>query len=223
MVQAGTRTVVATPHIDHHWPVRPTDVGPAVERLNAELAAEAIPLEVLAGGEIALPRLTQLGSDELDLLTLGSSRTLLLESPLSPIAREFDGLIHETLDAGYGVLLAHPERCPAYRRDPGRIAALAEAGVRCQVTASAVAGRFGSDVGAFCVELLRDGLVTVFASDAHSIMRRRPPLREPLASLPGLLDHADYFLREAPAAILADEAVPAAPDLRVAVQRLRAG
>ena len=58
------------------------------------------------------------------------------------------------------MLLAHPERCPAFQRDPARLERLVEAGVLVQVTAGSIAGGFGATVGASRAALLRDGWCT---------------------------------------------------------------
>ena len=68
---AGTRTMVATPHIDYAFDVDPAVVRSAVERLQAELTRERVNVTVLAGGEIATTRLPDLSPEELDLVRLG--------------------------------------------------------------------------------------------------------------------------------------------------------
>ncbi len=47
-----------------------------------------------------------------------------------------------------------------------------------QVTAGAVAGRFGEPAQMLAHSLLKEGLVTILASDAHNIDHRPPILSE---------------------------------------------
>ncbi len=54
---------------------------------------------------------------------------LLVESPFSPAIGAFEPLVLDLLERGHRVLLAHPERCPAFHRDPERLQRLVDAGV----------------------------------------------------------------------------------------------
>jgi len=224
-VAGGTRTMVATPHIDHHWHVDPRQLGPSIENLEVALAEQEIELEVLPGGEISLARLGELSEDELDLVALGGGPYLLVEAPLSPHAGEIEGLILSPRDAGREVLLAHPERCPSFQTSPERLEWLVRQGVRCQVTSGSMAGRFGDRVRRFTLELLRAGLVHDVASDTHHHERRRPDLLGGFAAaeeeLPGISAQSDWLTREAPAAILAGTELPPRPPLPEAVRRRR--
>ena len=62
-VAAGTRTIVATPHADAHYGVRPSARDAALETLRVALAQERIALEVLPGAEVAIDVLIDLDDD----------------------------------------------------------------------------------------------------------------------------------------------------------------
>ena len=66
----------------------------------------------------------------------------------------------DLLARGHRVLLAHPERCPAFQRDPARLERLVDAGVLVQITAGSMTGGFGSTVRRFTATLLRTGSCT---------------------------------------------------------------
>ncbi|HEX8100970.1 MAG TPA: CpsB/CapC family capsule biosynthesis tyrosine phosphatase [Solirubrobacteraceae bacterium] len=216
-VAAGTRQIVATPHFDHHQYISPERVGPAVAVLNRALEARGIPLVVRSGAEIALPRLFDLTDDQLALLTLGGGPYLLLESPFRRLAGEIDTLVFSAQARGYRVLLAHPERSPGFHHDPDGLRRLAGTGVLMQVTASSITGDFGEKVRSFALDMLRDGLVHVIASDAHDDARRPPDVaswvRTAEAAVPGSAQRAAWMLEAVPAAILAGEEIPAPPPL----------
>jgi protein-tyrosine phosphatase len=139
--ELGMRTLVATPHIDHWWNVDPASLPERVATLQAALDAAGVAIEVRTGGEIALPRLPELTEQELDGLSLGGGRHVLLEAPLTPDAGDFEARVLETLERR-PVLLAHPERCPAFLRTPERYERLLEAGVLGQVTAGSFTGQW---------------------------------------------------------------------------------
>ena len=204
----GTRTVVATPHCSRMFPTTPEQISAAV----AALREDGAPVELLEGAEVAHDMALQLPDETLRRLTLGDSSCLLLEAPLEPVVGpDFERCAEDLLARGYRVLLAHPERAPALREDPARLRALVDGGALCSVTAASLSGGFGPAARWFALELLRDGLVHSIDSDAHHATLRPPGLRNGLSAaaseLPGL--DADWFAEAVPAALLADEPLPA--------------
>jgi protein-tyrosine phosphatase len=216
-VAAGTRTLVATPHINRAYDLDPPRVLETAQMLREALDREGIELELLTGGEISTRRLARLRSEELDALRLGDGPYLLIESPLTSGAWELTEVVERLHGDGYGVLLAHPERCPGFHRDPALLGGLVAQGALCSITAGALAGRFGSTVNRFALKLLREGLVHDVASDTHDTRRRSPELRSPLKiaaeRLPGLDGQAKWLTEGVPAAILAGEPLPERPAL----------
>jgi protein-tyrosine phosphatase len=205
---AGTKTLVATPHVSPSYPTEPDTIEARVEELRP-----LSPVELLAGAEVAHEPVLELPDETLRRLTLGSSNTILLESPLSPsVGPAFERAFETLLERGYRVLLAHPERAAIFLGNPQRLRALVERGALCSITASALSGRFGQGPKWFAFELLRDGLVHSVDSDAHNTSGRPPGLREGMLdaaeTLPFVAKHAGWYMTRVPAAILADEPLP---------------
>jgi protein-tyrosine phosphatase len=191
-------------------------VPEAIEEGVAELRAAGSPVELLAGAEVTHELARRLPDETLRRLTLGSSRCLLLETPLEPvIGADFERCVDDLLARGYRVLLAHPERAPALRDDPARLRALVAHGALCSVTAAALTGGFGDAARWFGLELLRDEMVHSVDSDAHHATLRPPGLRLALEAaaelLPAVRERAAWLTTEVPAALLADEPLPAQP------------
>jgi len=209
-VAAGTRTIVATPHADLHYDVRPAARDAALATLRAALAGEAIALEVLPGAEVAIDMLIDLDGDDRDALRLGGGPYLLLESPLAQTAGSFDGYIKRLLEAGERIVLAHPERCPAFQRRPERLERLVRAGALTSVTAGAFTGQFGTTVQKFAFEMIRSGWVHSVASDCHDAVRRSPRIAEHLERA-GLGPLSSWLTHDVPTAVLAGTAIPAPP------------
>ena len=206
----GTRTVVATPHVSCQWSDNDAEtIDAGVRAVNRALRDAGIAIEVLAGAEVELSRAADLGPAELRALRLGGGPWLLVECPLGPASGLEQGLGVLRMQ-GHRILLAHPERCPTFQREPHRLAELVTLGMLTSVTASAFTGHFGKAVQRFAFELLRRGLVHDVASDAHDAVRRPPALATELAKA-GLGDHAPRVAHEVPAAILAGSDVPAPP------------
>jgi protein-tyrosine phosphatase len=216
-VAAGTRTILATPHINTDARIDAGLVAAGLETLRPALAEAEIPLEVLPGGEIAIWRLVDLDDAALRSLALGGGPYLLVESPFSPVVGDFEPLVLDLHARGHRVLLAHPERCPAFQRDPTRLERLVEAGALVQVTAGSMAGLFGTTVKRFTSGLLRDGLVHVIASDAHDAVKRPPGLTAGFAALerelPGVTEQQAWLTEAAPRAVLDGAPLPERPPL----------
>jgi protein-tyrosine phosphatase len=208
-LDAGVSTVAVTPHVSWDMPTTAELIRRSVVELRDALARNDLPLEIVSGAEIDLHRASELSDDELRALALGGSPWLLLEAPLQR-ALPLEPLVHDLLDRGHRILLAHPERSPALQRDPAAIARMAAAGVLTQVTATSLVGRFGRTVQRFAERLLDEGLVHTIASDAHDPTHRPPGLLGPLAAA-GLDEISPLLTSEIPAAILAGEEIPPLP------------
>ena len=216
-VDTGTTTILATPHINDYARIDPPLIAATLEELRAALAEADIPLEVLPGGEIAIWRLVDLDDETLRGLALGGGPYLLVESPFSPAVGDFEPMVLDLHARGFRVLLAHPERCPAFQREPARLEHLVEAGVLLQITAGSMAGAFGSTVRRFTTAMLREGVAHVVASDAHDHVQRPPGLKIGFPAverdLPGIVHHARWLTEVVPRAVLDGAPLPPRPPL----------
>lgn len=218
--EEGIEAIAATPHVDSKYQLTGAALD-ALPRLRGELEArlleEGVNLSVVGGAEVAMTRIGALTPEQLRALCLGGGEVLLVESPYSPAVTFVDQLMFDLQAAGLRPLLAHPERCPSFQRDPEQLAKLVSSGCLCSLSAGSIAGDFGRTVRSFALTLLAESLVHDISTDAHDDRRRPPALRAPLEAaardLPGLAKAVDYFTREAPAAILAGDAVPSPPSL----------
>jgi protein-tyrosine phosphatase len=217
---AGTRTLVATPHVSWEYPNGSAEIARLVDELNGRLRTDGVALDVVRGGEIAMTRAGDIRAEELSRLTLGGGRWLLIEPPFTPTADGLDLLIGDLQSRGYRVVLAHPERCPSFHSDRSMLERLIDSGVLGSLTAGSLDGRFGGLVRRFALELVRDGLVHNVASDAHDPLRRPPTIAGELARA-GLDSLSEWFTQSVPAAILSGGAIPARPVVEAAPQRGR--
>ncbi len=207
---AGIEVLVATPHVSARYRNRAATIAPLVEQVNARLTADGVPVEVLAGAEIAMTRVAELPAGELSRLGLGGGGWLLLEPPFSSVVVALDAIVADVQRSGHRVLLAHPERCQAFHRDPDALERLVLHGVRTSVTADSLAGRFGSTVRRFALAMLDRELVHNVTSDAHDDVDRPPGIAEQLERA-GYGALREWLAEEVPRAILAGEELPVRP------------
>ncbi len=215
----GAERLVATPHVSSQFYNESTTITRAVTELNARLADGAhttAAIDVLSGAEIALARIPELDPDELLRLGLGGGECLLLEPPASVFAPGIEATIDDLQARGHRVVLAHPERCAIFHRDPPLLQALVDDGALTSITAGSLVGRFGGVVRRFALALFEADLVHNVASDFHSIVRRPPGAVGELeqAGLGGL---ADWLTREVPLAILESREIPPRPAVTVPI------
>lgn len=216
--EAGITTLVATPHVDARYGNGAERILGLIGPLNARLTDEGIAIQVLAGGEIAATHIAELPHAELARLGLGGSRALLIEFPFSPVIHGLPEAVRELQREGHRVVLAHPERCPAFHRDRDTLRALADDGVLMSITAGSLTGRFGNEVRRVALELAREGLMHNVTSDAHDDVRRPPGLRVELERAK-LGELAEWLTELVPEAILADAPVPPRPVAPRALRR----
>lgn len=176
----GTKTIVATPHVLRD-PWINADVSArdaAILRLNDLVGGTPA---ILAGCEVYFtPDLPELLEDGVDgpLTTLNRGDHLLVEFPLLSVPREADLVIHELTLMGFVTVIAHPERNLEFAANPARLASLVAKGAKTQVTAGSLIGEFGPNAFDTVLAFRKLGLVHLIASDAHSVDRRPPCLRE---------------------------------------------
>jgi protein-tyrosine phosphatase len=211
-LNAGVEVVAATPHVAWDMPNDAATIDLRLADVRAALAAASLPLRVVRGAEVDVHQAVRLSDEQLRALALGGGPWLLLEAPLRA-GVGFAPVVHALIERGHRVLIAHPERSPLLQRDPEGLRALVRAGAATQVTAGSFAGSFGRTVRDYAERMLEAGLVHSVASDAHDALRRPPGIAGPLGAA-GLGELVDALAREAPAAILAGEPLPAPPRWR---------
>ena len=208
----GIEIVAATPHIRHDHDVRIPELAGRVAEVSQALEAEAIPVEVITGGEVAETALDGLEEDELRAVSLGGAGWILLEPRPGPLGESLIDSIVRLRSAGFRPLVAHPERHVSPDL-PERIRELIAAGALIQATAAFLADGPAQEG---MLALARRGLIHVLSSDAHSSLRGRP-LRiseglRALSEIEPLREHLDWIGSEAPAAIVrGDDVEPPYP------------
>ena len=207
----GVTAIAATPHVRDDYPTTAAQMEAAVGALRAELRAAGIAVEILPGAEIALDRLDTLDRDELRRFSLAQSRRyLLIEFPYVGWPLALETSLWKVRAAGLVPILAHPERNRDVQEHPDRLAPIVAAGALVQITAASLDGRLGRSPRRAARALLASGTAHVLASDAHGTDVREAGLTEAVAAVDdGAL--ARYLTEEAPAAIVAGDAVPPPP------------
>lgn len=181
-VSNGIQYAVMTPHLHagRYENTRSSTQAP-LQAFREALQYERIALQIGIAAEVRLSIeiLTWLEQDELPFLgEMDGYHIMLLEFPHSHIPFGADNLVRTLLDKRVRPIIAHPERNRDVIRDPAKLQPFIDMGCLLQLTASAVAGRFGDAPHLRARDLLERGLVFLLATDAHNLKARRPELRE---------------------------------------------
>jgi protein-tyrosine phosphatase len=204
-VADGTRTIVATPHVNGTSAPSVSSLPEQVRVVTERLHRERVPARVLCGGELAPERVERLSQAELRSIAQGPAgkQWLLLEAPLTGFDGLFAAAAAELRARGFGIVVAHPER--SLGGAPFEWEMLEreiEAGSGIQLTAWSLAGVHGERVRTTAARLLRAAPLVAVASDAHG-RERMPSLRVALDALTELGVHdARRFMADVPATLL---------------------
>ncbi len=174
----GIKTIVATPHtMDGVYVNEKQTIKNAVQALNKKVEEKKIPLNILPGADV------HINVDLLDLLKEGKAitindnqRYLLLEFPHRSVPPNIKNLIFDLNIQNLMPIITHPERNMVLQNDLDLLYELVLQGSMLQITALSLVGEFGPGAEKCCCELLKNNLVHVIATDAHSPESRPPVL-----------------------------------------------
>jgi protein-tyrosine phosphatase len=205
----GITAICATPHVRHDHDVRIAELPGRLAELRAALRGARIPVQALAGGEVAETVVDGLRDHELRAVTLGGGgRWILLEPRPGPLSDTFAGAIDRLAARGFSVVVAHPER----HLGADLVERLRDAIGRGALV-QATAALFEPGPAAEGMLALADaGVIHVLGSDAHSSHGGRPvALSAALTRLRGTRvgPHLEWIASTAPRAIVRGEPVTA--------------
>lgn len=215
----GVRTVVTTPHLEGSLTKVPEgmeqrlqEVDLAWEALKAEAARVHPELEFHRGHEVMLDIPDPDFSDPR--VRLAGTSTVLVEWPRLQVPPATLQVLARIRDAGYKVVLAHPERYHGLDDDLELPGEWRRMGALLQVNYGSLVGRYGEEPRKRALTFLERGWVDLFGTDFHgrshlSIYLRRA--REAMELLEGL-EQFELLAGTNPKRVLrGDDPLPALP------------
>lgn len=178
---SGVKAIVATPHCNvtrgaSNYLSR--ELHQVLLDTRRAIAEEGIPIKILSGMEVFatydLPELISAGK----ILTINSSRYLLLEFDFGEDPEFADIIVDKLMEMNLIPVIAHPERYDFVRHNLEYARRLSDKGCILQANKGSFLGRYGEHIERTAYELLEENLVHVIASDAHSPLYRTPHMRQ---------------------------------------------
>lgn len=177
-LQNGITSLAVTPHFyawRHSFEERLTTRDRQLDAFLALLKQEHCGFEKIAAGfEVAYFK-SIATCEELDWLTIGGSRYLLLELNGGAVSGTLVAHLQALCDRGFKVVLAHLERFVNYRGFEKLIPLLKRQELLAQINADSIFKFFSRRA---VKALLDEGLVHLLASDMHSVAKRPPKMAE---------------------------------------------
>jgi len=215
-VEDGVRAILATPHTLNGVYSNPTGkITSHVAALRDVLSKRQIELELYPGADVHLcPNMLEL-IEKGEACTINNAmKYILLELPSQTILRGVKEEVFSLKVNGITPIITHPERNALIQQDVEALYDLVSMGALAQVTAMSLTGGFGTFVAHSAETLLRNRLVHMITSDAHSLDTRPPILSravERAADILGDYEEAEGMVGSVPGAILANK-VPQVPE-----------
>ena len=179
--ESGVDTVVASSHGNFDG-YEPEELYERYERkfqtFQERLSEEEIPLKVCRGMEWLVNDRLLRYIRERKLPTINGGGYLLVEFWFDSSRRYVMSALEKLSEAGYKLILAHPERYDFVRRSPEILIGLYRKEIILQVNKGSLLGEFGRRAFRAADYMLAKGLAGAVASDAHDPVLRSPELEE---------------------------------------------
>lgn len=171
LYSGGVTEIFATPHyIDETIYDSPRRANlKLVSELQKRLDAEGILAKIHLGNEIYINRdiLSLLGAGEIS--SMGGSKYLLVELPMSGDFPGYSDIFLELIRAGYKVILAHPERYVTFQKDFDLIIELFDMGVLLQCNIGSFVDQYGKAARKLAVKLAKKKMIFGVGTDIHHL------------------------------------------------------
>jgi len=205
---AGTTDIVATPHANAQFPYDHARIQEAYDSLRSK-AHGIVNVHLAADFHLSYVNVVDALSNP-QKFTINNHQYLLVELPDFFSLSVVNDTLQQLLSSRFVPIITHPERnvsLHGHRRD---IQSWVDQGVRIQITAQSLTGRFGPDAKHFADQLLKAKLVHFVASDAHDCVDRPPDLSAAYKYISTVRNRAeaDALFLHNPAATLYGEPLP---------------
>ena len=175
LAEDGVVEATVTPHVAHpDFSVDVREIADRTAGLQDVLDRLGIPLRLHPGGEVRALGALRMAPTDLDHVAQGPQphRWVLLEPSFDGIDATFLKACDHVRACGFGIVVAHPERCRGFlRAGLPRLRGELQRGALLQVSTCSLLGLHGPAALAAGTAMVRDGSAALIASDGHGGVR----------------------------------------------------
>ena len=172
----GVEHIVCTPHASDQYPYRADVVEARMAELRSELKG-VVDLSLGCDFHMSVENILA-ALEHPQRFSINEKGYLLIEFSLVAITSQMNEALFRLQEAGYTLIVTHPERYATAQRNPVLIGEWARKGCLMQLTAGSLYGRFGPAAEALSNEMLERNWAHFVASDAHQLKWRPPHLKK---------------------------------------------
>lgn len=189
----NAKFIIATPHFWRgYYENAYLDVVKKVEYLNKKIVENKMDIKILPGQEIFLDNNTNKLYKEGIVNCLNGSKYMLIELPMMDMPKDALDNIYELRIKGITPILAHPERYKYIIEEPSNINKFIKEGCLIQINTGSIKGIFGKKIKKTAEILIKHGICSFIASDAHTLGNRCPGLLSSLEKVKGINKEVYY-------------------------------
>lgn len=166
--EAGFTDIILTPHyITNYYETPGAEVKFWTESLQKIVDEKNLGVKLHSGMEIyiseELSELVKNGT----VITLASSKYILIELPMNTTMRNVDEILFIMRNMGYNVVIAHPERYKCIQENIEYAIQLVEEGCMLQSNYGSIVDLYGKEAKKTLKKLLKMNLVSFLGTDTH--------------------------------------------------------
>ena len=169
LISQGVTDIIATPHyvVDTNYVSPKAQNQRVLAVVKRALEKEGVKINIFLGNEIYIDGNILPLLKNRRISTLADSEYLLVELPLDDEYQNYKDILRDLMDAGYKIILAHPERYEIVQKDFEVAEELYEMGVLFQCNIASIVGKYGKKAKKNVKKMIKKKMVFTFGSDIH--------------------------------------------------------